>query len=120
MQLPQKLARTSDITPPLRAKLFMNGRSQAVRLPKEFRFVGVSEVVVTRTEQGVLLTPAVSRSKVSSWDELFETLDSVRTPDFMLDREQPLPQEREWALDSATSAPKTARKSQTKAKGHKR
>jgi virulence-associated protein VagC len=39
-----------------RAKLFMNGHSQAVRLPKEFRFVG-SEVRIRRSGIGVLLEP---------------------------------------------------------------
>jgi virulence-associated protein VagC len=39
-----------------RAKLFMNGHSQAVRLPKEFRFVG-TEVRIRRSGDGVLLEP---------------------------------------------------------------
>lgn len=39
-----------------RAKLFMNGRSQAVRLPKEFRFDG-TEVDVRRDGESVVLTP---------------------------------------------------------------
>jgi antitoxin VapB len=39
-----------------RAKLFMNGRSQAVRLPKEFRFEG-TEVSIRRSGGGVLLEP---------------------------------------------------------------
>ena len=38
------------------AKLFQNGRSQAVRLPKEFRFEG-SEVRIRRTSKGILLEP---------------------------------------------------------------
>jgi antitoxin VapB len=41
------------------AKLFVNGRSQAVRLPREFRFPG-TEVRVTRQGRGVLLEPVVS------------------------------------------------------------
>jgi len=40
----------------LTAKLFRHGGSQAVRLPKEFRFPG-TEVKVSRTPQGVLLEP---------------------------------------------------------------
>lgn len=39
-----------------RAKLFMNGRSQAVRLPKEFRFEG-TEVRIRKSGNGVLLEP---------------------------------------------------------------
>ncbi len=41
------------------AKLFMNGRSQAVRLPKEFRFTGDS-VRVRKVAGGVLLEPIIS------------------------------------------------------------
>jgi antitoxin VapB len=41
------------------AKLFSNGRSQAVRLPKEFRFAG-DRVRVTRQGAGVLLEPVIS------------------------------------------------------------
>lgn len=39
-----------------RAKLFKNGQSQAVRLPREFRFEG-TEVYVQRAGKGVLLLP---------------------------------------------------------------
>ncbi len=39
------------------AKLFTNGGSQAVRLPKAFRFEGSSEVVLTREGERVILTP---------------------------------------------------------------
>ena len=38
-------------------KLFMNGRSQAVRLPKAFRFEGVSEVFIERDGDRVILSP---------------------------------------------------------------
>jgi antitoxin VapB len=41
------------------AKLFRNGRSQAVRLPREFRFEG-SQVRVRRVAEGVLLEPLIS------------------------------------------------------------
>ena len=41
------------------AKLFRNGRSQAVRLPREFRFEG-EQVRVRRVAQGVLLEPLIS------------------------------------------------------------
>ncbi len=41
------------------AKLFRNGRSQAVRLPKEFRFEG-NEVRVRKVAGGVLLEPIIS------------------------------------------------------------
>ena len=43
------------------AKLFMNGRSQAVRLPREFRFEG-EEVSVRRDGDAVILEPMVRRA----------------------------------------------------------
>ena len=43
---------------PMRAKLFQNGGSQAVRLPKECRFVAQREVLVHREGRRVILEPA--------------------------------------------------------------
>jgi antitoxin VapB len=66
------------------AKLFPNGRSQAVRLPLEFRFSG-TEVRVSRHGAGVLLEPIVA--DVDDW---FATLDRFATEPFMTDgRDQP-------------------------------
>jgi len=66
------------------AKLFMHGRSQAVRLPKEFRFAG-KEVRVRRFGGGVLLEPM--EFDVDAW---LARLDSYRDIPFMEDgREQP-------------------------------
>jgi antitoxin VapB len=64
------------------AKLFKNGESQAVRLPKEFRFQG-EEVFIKRAGSAVVLFP-----KAKSWDVLLESLDRFPA-DFMDDREQP-------------------------------
>jgi antitoxin VapB len=57
------------------AKLFWNGRSQAVRLPKEFRFEG-DRVRVTRMGAGVLLEP-VPDEKKESLKELFARMDAM-------------------------------------------
>jgi antitoxin VapB len=46
----------SETTPRARAKLFANGRSQAVRLPREFRFDG-KEVAIRREGTSVILEP---------------------------------------------------------------
>ena len=54
------------------AKLFRNGRSQAVRLPKEFRFEG-DRVLVSKVKDGVLLEPMVT--DVRKW---FAELDRLR------------------------------------------
>jgi antitoxin VapB len=64
------------------AKLFKNGESQAVRLPKEFRFSG-DEVFIKRVGNDVVLLP-----KARSWDTLLESLEKF-PPDFMTNREQP-------------------------------
>jgi antitoxin VapB len=48
----------SDVADSTTAKLFQNGRSQAVRLPREFRFHG-DRVRVRRLGRGVLLEPLV-------------------------------------------------------------
>jgi len=66
------------------AKLFMHGRSQAVRLPKEFRMPG-KEVRVRRVGRGVLLEPV--ETDIDAW---FERLAAyVDTPFMPEGREQP-------------------------------
>ncbi len=73
------------------AKLFRNGRSQGVRLPREFRFEG-DHVFVKKAGNGVLLLPS---SK--SWDALIHSLDQF-SEDFLADREQPPQQHRRGLL----------------------
>ncbi|MDR0200996.1 MAG: type II toxin-antitoxin system VapB family antitoxin [Delftia acidovorans] len=70
------------------ARLFQSGRSQAVRLPKEYRFTG-TEVVVKHFGNGVLLLPA---------DDPWQTLQAALAefePGFVLEREQPDAQQRD-------------------------
>lgn len=64
------------------AKLFKNGESQAVRLPKEFRFAG-TEVLIKRVGDAVVLLP-----KARSWEALVASLAKF-SPDFMVRRDQP-------------------------------
>ncbi len=71
-----------------RAKLFQSGRSQAVRLPKEFRFTGV-EVYVKRVGKAVVLLPVDD-----AWDSLAQSLD-LFSDDYMSERVQPSDQQRE-------------------------
>ncbi|MGE0719527.1 MAG: antitoxin [Alphaproteobacteria bacterium] len=70
-----------------KAKLFRHGRSQAVRLPKEFRLPG-TEVKVRRLGSGVLLEPIEpSTEEISA---IFAELDRYRDIPFMEDgRKQP-------------------------------
>ena len=70
------------------AKLFMFGRSQAVRLLKALRFEG-EEVIAKRFGNGVLLLP-----KEAPWEIVREALDEFE-PGFELDRKQPAQQSRE-------------------------
>lgn len=69
---------------PQTAKLFMNGRSQAVRLPKQFRFEGTEVSIRRDPETGdVILSP-----RRKSWDEFFRLADMAGFPaDFMDDRD---------------------------------
>jgi len=72
------------------AKLFRNGRSQAVRLPQEFRFEG-DRVRVRRQGNGVVLEPIISDT--SKW---FAELDRLRTEQsFLKNRKQPKAPRRE-------------------------
>lgn len=64
------------------AKVFMTGRSQAVRLPKEYRVTGDS-VYVKRLGNAILLMPKAS----DRWEGVFAALDEFPR-DFTLEREQ--------------------------------
>ena len=68
-----------------KARVFMTGRSQAVRIPAEFRFK-TDEVYVRRDPQtGDLI---LSQSP-STWDEIFAALDRAQfPPEFLADRQQ--------------------------------
>jgi antitoxin VapB len=70
------------------AKIFRNGQSQAVRLPKEFRFKD-DHVYVKKSGNVVMLIPAKD-----SWESLFDSLDKF-SDDFMSERKQPKVQTRE-------------------------
>ncbi len=61
------------------ASLFINGKSQAVRIPKELEFEGISEVEVTRNGDSIVLTP-----KRKSWSS-FSAIEKADN-DFMVER----------------------------------
>lgn len=67
------------------AKLFQNGRSQAVRLPREFRFEG-DRVRIRRVPQGVLLEPLIQDPK-----EWFQRLDELNSEPFPVRRQPAAP-----------------------------
>ncbi|MCD6212700.1 MAG: AbrB/MazE/SpoVT family DNA-binding domain-containing protein [Sulfurovum sp.] len=68
------------------AKLFQNGQSQAVRLPKEFRFDNLKEVFIKKVNGMVILIP---KSNKNVWDTMYDNLNDF-SDDFMQDRIQPI------------------------------
>ncbi len=64
------------------AKIFQTGRSQAVRLPKEYRF-NAKEVVIKRVDEGVLLMPIED-----PWTTIEAALNAFE-PGFKMERQQP-------------------------------
>jgi antitoxin VapB len=74
------------------AKLFIHGRSQAVRLPKEFRFVG-NEVRVSKVGDKVILEPLEENT---NFQDFWAALDSIGDTPFMPEgRDQPpMPEDR--------------------------
>jgi antitoxin VapB len=75
--------------PSTTAKLFMHGRSQAVRLPKEFRMEG-TEVLVSKIGDSIVLKPVKTQKK--SWAEVFAEIDALGPVDDYPDgwRNQPM------------------------------
>ena len=73
---------------PKTAKIFMNGRSQAVRLPADFRFKG-HEVYIERQGDAVILRP-----KPAGWDDFFAHPSKVPA-DFLEERRDLPPEKRE-------------------------
>lgn len=74
---------------PQKAKIFMNGRSQAVRLPKEYRFES-DEVYITKLGSSVIIT-----EKKPTWDEFFDS-ETVFSDDYLENRLDTPPQERDF------------------------
>jgi antitoxin VapB len=75
-----------------KAKVFMTGRSQAVRIPAEYRFTA-DEVYIRRDPQS---GDVILSQSPGGWDEIFAALDKAGVPeDFLADRNQGASQERE-------------------------
>ena len=71
---------------PATAKLFKNGQSQAVRLPKEYRFDG--ETVFIRRDKKT--GDVILSSRPEKWDQFFALIENLDVPqDFLCDRDQP-------------------------------
>lgn len=79
-----------------KARVFMTGRSQAVRIPAQYRFA-VDEVYVRRDPQSGDL---ILSQGPGGWNEIYAQLDRAAVPDdFLTDRAQGLPQQRDWERD---------------------
>ena len=74
------------------AKLFQNGRSQAIRLPKEFQFRG-DKVFIKKVGNAVVVLPYQD-----SWQSLIESV-ALFSDDFMEERAQPEAECRESAFE---------------------
>ena len=74
------------------ARIFQSGRSQAVRLPKAYRFDG-TQVFIKKIGDAVVLMPYQG-----GWQTLFDSLDEF-SEDFMASRGQPEQQLREDAFE---------------------
>ena len=72
------------------AKVFLNGRSQAIRIPKDFR-VDSDEVYIEKVGNTLVITP----KKDNHWDSFSDALDKVDTSDFMTERTEPPMDKRE-------------------------
>ena len=74
------------------AKLFMNGRSQAVRLPVNYRF-DCDEVYIRKDPE---TGDVIISKKPGSWDDFFKMMQEIEIQeDFMAERDNETPQERD-------------------------
>lgn len=72
------------------AKVFQNGRSQAIRIPKEFR-VDSDEVYIEKIGDTLVIKPKTK----NKWDKFFDELSETDTDGFLEERVQPPLQTRE-------------------------
>jgi antitoxin VapB len=74
------------------AKVFLNGRSQAVRLPSDLRFEG-SEVFI---RQDPATGDVILSRRPDSWDGFWEIRRQANVPEeFLVDRQDEIPQKRD-------------------------
>lgn len=92
-----------------RAKVFMTGRSQAVRIPKAYRFDS-DEVTIERTKDGVLLKPA---PKLPLGERLWAALGPEPLPDFERPPQGELERDAAWwdaqGFKPVTKRPRSAK-----------
>ena len=69
----------------IKAKIFKNGYSQGVRLPKNFRIEG-SEVSITRLGSGIVLQPIIA-----TWENVFDKMSKIKADEILINREDTVP-----------------------------
>ena len=75
-----------------KARVFMTGRSQAVRIPAEYRFTSDDVFIRRDPHTGDVILSQVPKT----WEEIYAALDAADFPDdFLADRNQVYPPERE-------------------------
>lgn len=72
------------------AKVFKNGQSQAIRIPKEFR-VNSDEVYIECVNDMLIIKPKLT----NKWESFFQELENIESDDFLAQREQLPAQERD-------------------------
>ena len=78
------------------AKLFMSGRSQAIRLPAKLR-LQAQEVRIEQIGKALWVQPETAdRDNMGQWLQDFYATTEALPPDFLGDREDAPPQERDW------------------------
>lgn len=79
------------------AKLFMSGRSQAIRLPAKLR-LQAQEVRIEQIGDALWLQPQTeAAADMGQWLQHFYATSEPLPPDFLADRDDAAPQERDWA-----------------------
>ncbi len=81
------------------AKLFMSGRSQAIRLPAKLR-LQAQQVRIEKIGEALWIKPEVDTptpTDMAQWLQAFYQSTDALPPDFMADRDDAVPQARDWS-----------------------
>lgn len=77
-------------------KIFMSGRSRAIRLPARFRLEG-QDVRIEQMGQALLIQPEPGQASLGAWLQDFYTQHDPLPEDFLTQRVDGPPQERDWS-----------------------
>ena len=78
----------------IKARVFMNGRSQHVTIPVEYRF-STTEVYVQRDSHSGVISLS-EKPFQPSLDDIYAALDDAGAADFIVERDPSPPVDREW------------------------